>query len=170
MVFPGFICGDCLALVSGQSVSHISSVGLCDFIFELVAVFDCKAAPFLGCCVHLGVLGTQVAVLHRAHTSGFCSASQQLFSAQRGIAVALGRCVLRYQAWHLVSLGTLVKCPAPWANRVAERMTGERLEDLDVGLRVRSSQNNPHVPCRVTVHGVSMGIISQFLFNSRQFL
>jgi hypothetical protein len=99
------------------SVSHISFVEL---------VFDCKAAPFLGCCVHLGVLGTQVAVLHRAHTSGFCSASQQLFSAQRGIAVALGRCVLRHQAWHLVSLGTLVECQAPWANRVAERMTGER--------------------------------------------
>ena len=93
MVFAGFICGDCLALVSGQSVSQISFVEL---------VFDCKAAPFLGCCVHLGVLGTQVAVLHRAHTSGFCSTSQQLFSAQRGIAVALGRCVLRHQAWHLL--------------------------------------------------------------------
>ena len=28
------------------------------------------------CCVHLAVLGTKVAALHRAHTSSFCSALQ----------------------------------------------------------------------------------------------
>jgi hypothetical protein len=39
-------------------------------------------------------------------------------TAQRGNAVALGRCVLR--PWHLVSLGTLVKRQAQWANGVAE--------------------------------------------------
>ena len=39
-------------------------------------------------------------------------------TAQRGNAVALGRCVLR--PWHLVSLGTLVKRQAPWTNGVAD--------------------------------------------------
>ena len=74
------------------------------------------------CCVHLAVLGTV--------GGGLASSAHELLlqrlgavTAQRGIAaVALGRCVLR--PGHLVSLGTLVKRQAAWANGVADG--GER--------------------------------------------
>ena len=90
-----------------------------------MTAFIAKAAPFYVCCVHLAVLGTVGGGLA-------LSAHEWLLQrlgagiAQRGIAaVALGRCVLR--PWHLVSLGTLVKRQAPWANGVADgRATGRR--------------------------------------------
>jgi hypothetical protein len=85
----------------------------------------CKSAPFSVCCLHLAV--------PRAVGGGLASSAHELLlqrlgavPAQRGIAaVALGRCVLR--PWHLVSLGTLVKRQAAWANGFAD---GERRDDV----------------------------------------
>jgi hypothetical protein len=81
--------------------------------------------PFSVCCVHLAVLGTVGGGLA---SSAYEWLLQRLGAviAQRAIAaVALGRCVLR--PWHLVSLGTLVKRQAAWANGVADGgATGKR--------------------------------------------
>jgi len=83
------------------------------------------------CCVHLAVLGTV--------GGGLASSAHEWLvqhlgavTAQRGIAaVALGRCVLR--PGHLVSLGTLVKRQAAWANGVADgRATGRQGPMLNI--------------------------------------
>ena len=79
-----------------------------------------------------------MAVLHRAHKSGFCSALEQL---SHSVALLLSLCrrrlnwgsaphahyavhehaqPLRLRPWHLESLGNLVKREAAWANGVAD--------------------------------------------------
>ena len=61
-----------------------------------------------------------MAVLHRAHTSGFCSALEQLsHSVALLLSLLAAASSARPSPWHLVSLGTLVKRQAAWANRVA---------------------------------------------------
>ena len=74
--------------------------------------------PRLLCAMHLAVLGTGGGGLTSSAREWLL---QRLAAAiaQRDIAtVALCRCVLR--PWHLVSLGTLVKHQAAWANGVAD--------------------------------------------------
>ena len=76
-----------------------------------------NATPFSVCCVHLAVLGTVGGGLAlSAH--GWLLQRLAIVMAQRGIAVALARCVLR--PGHLVPLGNLVKPRGP-----TELPTGE---------------------------------------------